>query len=50
MLIRRNLLELKRDSGDTKSESRYYPTQRMLNLFGLASLDELPVVEDEDPL
>lgn len=47
MLIRRNLLELKKDNS-ADSQARYFVTERMLNLFGLASLDELPQVEDTE--
>ncbi len=49
MLVRRNLLDLERDPANKRASPRYYPTQRMLNLFGLASLDELPRVEDNEP-
>jgi segregation and condensation protein B len=47
MLIQRNLVELKRDPDAPKAtNARYYPTERLLNLLGVASLDELPQVED----
>lgn len=46
MLVRRNLLELRRNPEQRDLPATYFPTERMLNLFGLASLDELPLVED----
>ena len=47
MLIRRNLVELRRDPDAPKAtNARYYPAERLLNLLGIASLDELPQVED----
>lgn len=49
MLVRRNLLELQRDDKTKKGTHRYFPTKRMLQLFGLSSLEELPHVEDSDP-
>jgi segregation and condensation protein B len=47
MLIRRNLIELRRDPEAPKqTNARYFPTERLLNLLGIATLDELPQVED----
>ncbi|MCA9180312.1 MAG: SMC-Scp complex subunit ScpB [Planctomycetales bacterium] len=62
-LIRRQLVEMCRETagntpGDTKSTDRksadkktvqrYYPTQRLLDLVGIESLDDLPQTEDID--
>jgi segregation and condensation protein B len=48
MLIRRNLLELRKLGSGKKSVLQYYPTERLMNLIGVASLAELPQVEDFD--
>lgn len=45
-LVRRELLEMRREKLDNKLEPHYYPTARMLSLVGLESLDDLPTVED----
>jgi chromosome segregation and condensation protein ScpB len=47
MLVRRSLLELRMDPEGPIGSGRYFPTQRLLELFGLSSLDELPQVEEE---
>jgi segregation and condensation protein B len=47
MLVRRSLLELRMDPEGPVGSGRYFPTQRMLELFGLSSLEELPQVEEE---
>ncbi len=46
-LVRRELIEMRR-SGEEKQNriNRYYPTERLLKIAGLNSLDELPQVED----
>ena len=46
-LVRRQLVEIRRE-GSCKQERmrRYYPTQRMLKLAGIESLEELPQTED----
>lgn len=46
-LVRRQLIEIRR-AGDGKKDRtrRYYPTERMLKLAGIDSLDELPQTED----
>jgi segregation and condensation protein B len=50
-LVRRQLVEIRREEirrEDGKKERlrRYFPTQRMLKLAGIDSLDELPLAED----
>jgi segregation and condensation protein B len=47
MLVRRSLLELRMDPEGPVGSGSYFPTQRLLELFGLSSLDELPQVEEE---
>jgi chromosome segregation and condensation protein ScpB len=49
MLVRRDMIRLERKPVKGQpAERRYFPTDRMLNLFGLESLDELPHVGDLD--
>jgi segregation and condensation protein B len=47
-LVRRQLLEIRRakDPIAKKIVARYYPTQRLLDLVGLESLDDLPTAEE----
>lgn len=45
-LVRRELLEMRREKEEKKLEPHYYPTPRMLGLVGLESLEDLPTVED----
>ena len=45
-LVRRQLVEVKREGVRKQRVTRYYPTQRMLKLAGMESLDELPLAED----
>lgn len=47
-LVRRQLLEIRRakDPIEKKIVARYYPTQRLLDLVGLESLDDLPTAEE----
>lgn len=45
-LVRRQLLEMKRITVERKQVAHYYPTQRMLELVGLESLDDLPTAEE----
>ncbi|MFO0939173.1 MAG: SMC-Scp complex subunit ScpB [Pirellulales bacterium] len=45
-LVRRELLEMRREKEDKKLQPHYYPTNRMLGLVGLESLEDLPTVED----
>jgi segregation and condensation protein B len=45
-LVRRQLLEMKREGTKKSRVTRYYPTERMLKLAGMESLDELPLAED----
>jgi segregation and condensation protein B len=44
-LVRRQLVEIRRDSKGQR-ETHYYPTDRILKLAGLSSLEDLPKVED----
>ena len=45
-LIRRQLLEMRRETEGKKQVQRYYPTDRLLDLAGIESLDDLPLTED----
>ncbi len=45
-LVRRQLLEMKRITVERKQVAHYYPTQRMLEVVGLESLDDLPTAEE----
>ncbi len=45
-LVRRQLLEMRREGPDKKLEPHYYPTERLLQLAGLASLEDLSQVEE----
>ncbi len=45
-LVRRQLLEMRHESVDKKRTQCYYPTDRMLELAGLNSLEDLPQAED----
>jgi len=47
-LVRRQLLEIRREKVhlEKKLVPRYYPTQRLLDLVGLESLDDLPTAEE----
>ena len=47
-LVRRQLLEMRREKPEDGSRKipHYYPTERFLNLFGLDSLEDLPLVEE----
>ena len=47
-LVRRELLEIRREKveGEKKLVPRYYPTQRLLDLAGLETLDDLPTAEE----
>jgi segregation and condensation protein B len=51
LLVRRELLRVERErhGSDKGSKTRYFPTDRFLNLVGMASLDDLPRVEDDGP-
>jgi segregation and condensation protein B len=44
-LLRRELIRLERGDGSA-DDVRYFTTSRFLQLFGLASLDDLPRAED----
>ena len=46
-LVRRDLLSLERNTQDKRRITSYRTTERFLQLFGLGSLDELPVLGDE---
>ncbi|MCC6512246.1 MAG: SMC-Scp complex subunit ScpB [Pirellulaceae bacterium] len=45
-LVRRELVEMRREGNKKQRITRYYPTPRMLKLAGIESLDELPLAED----
>lgn len=45
-LVRRQLLEMRRQPLGTKMVPHYFPTDRLLELTGLSSLDDLPQSED----
>lgn len=45
-LVRRQLLEMRREGPDKKLSPHYYPTDRLLQLAGLDSLEDLPQVEE----
>jgi segregation and condensation protein B len=47
-MVRRQLIEMRREGGKKDRARRYYPTQRLLKLTGLESFDELPLAEDFD--
>lgn len=47
-MIRRQLIEMRRVTEAQKSVQRYYPTNRLLDLTGIESLDDLPQTEDLD--
>jgi len=47
-LVRRELIEVRREKEGKKLSPHYYPTKRLLHLAGLASLDDLPQVEELD--
>ncbi len=45
-LIRRQLIDMRRVTEDKQAVQRYYPTNRLLDLTGIESLDDLPQTED----
>ncbi len=45
-LVRRQLLEFRREHDGKQLKQRYYPTDRLLELIGIQSLDDLPQAED----
>ena len=45
-LVRRQLIEVRRPNEGKKSEPHYHPTDKLLELVGLGSLEDLPQVED----
>lgn len=45
-LVRRRLIEIHRKGDGKDSAPHYYPTDRLVALAGLDSLDDLPQVED----
>lgn len=47
LLVRRDLARVAREGKGKQAITRYYPTERFLNLLGIASLDDLPVAESE---
>ena len=47
LLVRRELLRIEREGTGKKAVIKYFPTDRFLNLIGIASLDDLPTSESE---
>ena len=45
LLVRRDLLRIEREGKGKQAMTRYFPTDRFLNLIGIASLDDLPIAE-----
>lgn len=45
-LVRRQLIEMRREGVKKERTRRYYPTKRMLKLAGMEALEELPLAED----
>lgn len=45
-LVRRELLEMRRQKIEGKNTARYFPTNRLLKLIGLDSFDDLPTAEE----
>lgn len=45
-LVRRNLVQMRREGDKKKRKQCFYPTERLLRITGLSSLEELPRVED----
>lgn len=45
-LVRRELVQMRRDTGKKEATRRYYATDRLLELAGIDSLEELPLAED----
>jgi segregation and condensation protein B len=45
-MVRRNLLEIRREGKGKTRRERYYPTARFLALFQIDSLDDLPRVDE----
>ncbi|MBX3422550.1 MAG: SMC-Scp complex subunit ScpB [Pirellulaceae bacterium] len=45
-LVRRQLLEMRREKAGNQLQPHYYPTPRLLELAGLESLDDLPTAEE----
>lgn len=47
-LLRRQLIEIRREGEGKSAVAHYYPTERLLKLAGLGSLEDLPQVEEFD--
>jgi segregation and condensation protein B len=47
LLVRRELLRIERTGKGKQAVTQYFPTDRFLNLVGIASLDDLPMAESE---
>ena len=47
-LVRRQLIEMRRERSGAGTVATYYPTQRLLRLTSLSSLDDLPQADDLD--
>lgn len=47
-LVRRSLIEIRREVEGKKKVAHYFPTQKLIDLTGMGSLEDLPQVEDLD--
>jgi segregation and condensation protein B len=45
-LVRRQLVEIKREGDKQKRQLHYYPTDKLMQLVGLSALEDLPQVEE----
>lgn len=45
-LVRRQLVEMRREKIDQKNVQRYFPTERLLDLAGIDSFEDLPQTEE----
>jgi segregation and condensation protein B len=45
-LVRRQLIEMRRQSAGKQTVQHYYPTERLMDLAGIESLEDLPQTED----
>ncbi len=47
LLVRRDLVRIEREGKGKQAITKYFPTDRFLNLVGIATLDDLPMAESE---
>jgi segregation and condensation protein B len=47
LLVRRELLRIDRQGHGKMAKTHYFPAERFLNLVGIASLDDLPTVDED---